>query len=826
MYQRIVKVLWVIFGIGLLCLVLWPFAIKNNWGNLVGKMPDPKVLENPKNDLASELYSADGVLLGKYFRYNRTKVPYDSLSTNLIDALISSEDIRYFDHSGIDMIGTFAAPYYLLKGNKRGSSTITQQLAKILFRTRRDEGLQGLLNSGYGFLPTVINKFKEWVLAYELEKAYTKEEIIEMYMNTFEFGSNAFGIDVASKTFFDTTPSQLTVSQSAMLVAMLRNPTKYSPVYHPEKAKEARNVVLNQMAKYKEIDKVEADSLKSADLGLQYNVENHVKGLAPYFRAEIRKVLLDFCRQQNLDLFSDGLKIYTTIDSRMQKYAEEAVNQHMKHQNKLFKDHWKRPSHIKANDYNWGPWIDREGKQIEGFLKYEMKKTQAYRNMRRKYDGDSVKMWNELTKKREMTVFSWTADGNETDTLFSSWDSLNYYKQMLHMGMMSMEPGTGKIKAWVGGVDFKYFKYDQVKQGYRQPGSTFKPLLYSAAMDINLQRYNPCTKVLDVPVTFEPSETGSGESWTPKNAGPYSGEEMTLRQAMARSVNTAAAKLVKELTPQRLVSYARDKFGFKYMRDKHFNFMLSKSERADGVSGYNKKPINAVPALCLGTEDVSIYELTAAYGTFFNKGVWTEPLFITRIEDKHGRVIAEFTPQKIEALSEEKAYLMTYMLRGSNEESGGTTLGLHRYNFKKDKETGQVYQVGGKTGTTSNFSDAWFVGATSDFMTGVWSGGENRSIHFRSITYGQGARQAMPAAAIFMDKVYADSALCSDLNYTRADFAKPSRPLSVRLDCIDELIVAPDSALVENDSLVQEVDSQKQEYFIPSDVDDEDEDIL
>ncbi|ANQ50004.2 penicillin-binding protein [Flammeovirga sp. MY04] len=769
MYLKTIKALWILFFVGLISIIIFGVSLKNNWFNLYGKLPDPSVLENPDRNEASELYSADGVLLGKYFRENRKKVEYDELSEDLKNALEASEDIRFYQHSGIDFKATLAVPYYLAKyviskGKRRGSSTITQQLAKNLFKIRRDENLEGRLSS-IKYLDLVINKFKEWIVAVELETAYTKREILTMYLNTVDFGSNSFGIHTAAQTFFSTTPDSLNIPQSALLIGILQAPSSYSPVYNPDKAITVRNNVIGQMAKYGFITKEEKEKYIATDLELEYNVENHNKGLAQYFRAEVVKDIRRFCREKGLDLYGDGLKIYSTIDSRIQIKAEAAVKKHMMEQQTLFDEHWKG---------HGDPWRDREGEVIPNFLPMSIRRTAVWKGLNKQYGGDSLKIDKALKVKKKMRVFSWNAPNYEKDTVMSSYDSLRYYKMFLQVGMMSMEPKTGNIKAWVGGINYKYFKYDHVRLGYRQPGSTFKPFLYAKALE---DRFQPCSPVTDLPITFTAEEAMADKPWTPKNADSYSGKTYTLRQAMSRSINTAAAYLVKVLGAPNLSRYARDKFGFKFIRDKMFNYMVSDDERARGITGYDKKPIAGVPSLCLGTEDVSVYEMVTAYSVFINKGTWTEPQFLTRIEDKYGKVLKEFTPKKEEVLNEKTAWLMTYMLRGTSEESGGTALRLNRYKFKKDSH------VAGKTGTTANFSDAWFMGFTNDLVTGVWCGAEDRSVHFRTIKYGQGARQALPAFAYFMEDVYEDKKLCKELHYNKGYFPEPSMNLGVELDC-------------------------------------------
>jgi len=725
-FTAFTRTMWLLFGTGTLGLLLYVLAVSSNFLNLFGRMPNLKTLENPKSELASEVYSADGVLLGKYFRENRTPVDYKDLPQNLIDGLIATEDVRFEQHSGIDFQSLFAIPYYLLSGRNRGSSTLTQQVAKVLFRTRDDLN-DGTLN-GNGKLGLLITKTKEWILAVRLERNYTKREILRMYLNTVDFGSNAFGINTAAKTFFNKSPKNLNTLEAATLVGIVNAPSRFSPALHPERSRKRRNWVLRQMHKYGYIDaSVIADTAKP--IVLHYSVENPSKGLAPYFRAEVVKTLLAWARETDHDLYSDGLKIYTTIDSRMQKYAEQALADHLRLQQKWFSAHWKGQQ----------PWRDENGKVIPDFLNTAMRRTQRYKSLMNLYDGnrDSVNYY--LRKKYKMPVFTWQG---EKEMMMSPLDSLEYYKRYLRAGFMAMNPLNGQIKAWVGGPSYKFFKFDHVRQGKRQPGSTFKPIVYAAAID---QGYSPCYTRPDVATTF-PAEAGR-PAYTPQNfEGGFSGRVFTLRQALARSMNSITAWLVMKLTPQTIVEYAKRL----------------------GITS----DIDPVPAIGFGSSDCSIYELCAAYGTFVNKGVWTSPLMVTRIEDKNGNVLREFVPQTKEVLSEETAYLMTYMLQASTTERGGTSTILHT-GFKFP------YEIGAKTGTTSNYSDAWFMGITPDLVCGMWVGGEDRSIHFRTGEYGQGARLALPLYGMFMRQVYADKSI----GISTAPFPKPTAPLTIEIDC-------------------------------------------
>jgi penicillin-binding protein 1A len=729
--RKIIILLWAIpvfsFG-GLMLLIL---MVQNDTFGWFGGLPSLQALERPDPALSSEIISSDGVNLGKYFRKNRVQVTYDELSPELVTTLLVTEDLRFKRHSGIDLRGMIRAFFGVITLSDRGGgSTITQQLAKNLYTQNPDLSLEGKIGKLGRYPRRLIQKVKEWIISIKLERAYTKEEILAMYLNTVEFGSNSYGIHVAAKTFFDKHPSQLNYQESAVLVGVINAPTRYSPVQNPENAMRKRTEVLYNLHKYGVIERALFDSLKTQPIELKYVVDNQNEGLATYFRTVIRNFLMDWCKQNGYDLFNDGLKIYTTIDSRMQRYAEEAMTEHMSKLQQTFEEHWGKQN----------PWIDDRGREIKGFLQDAIKRTDAYKNLKKRFVNktDSIEFY--LKKPRKMRVFTW--DG-EVDTTFSSYDSLKYYKRFLQSGFMAMEPHTGHIKAWVGGINHKYFKFDHVKQGKRQPGSTFKAIVYTEAIR---QRYSPCMEVADNPVTFNiPGQ--DPPTWTPQNAnGVYSGETMTLRQAMAKSVNSITAYMMREVTPERVVDIAK-RLGIE-------------------------SPLDPVPSLCLGVSDVSLYELLGAYATFVNRGIHTEPFFVTRIEDKNGNLLQEFVPKKREAINEETAYIMLYMLRGGTEESGGTGLGLSR-----DVRAGN--EIAAKTGTTNNGSDGWFMGLTHDLAAGGWCGGDDRSIHFRNWAMGAGAKTAMPVWDKFMTKVYADPSL----PYRKGSFPKPGKPLSVELDC-------------------------------------------
>lgn len=740
----IVILVWVFFLGAAITIPGIFYMVQNDTNGWFGGLPSLQDLEKPNPDLSSELISADGVSFGKYYRKNRSPVTYDELSPELVNTLLVTEDIRFKQHSGIDLKGLIRAIIGKLTFQFRGGgSTITMQLAENLYSTSSTN--KGSLYQ-YPSVGQIITKLKEWIISVQLEKSYTKEEILAMYLNTVEYGSNSFGIKVAANTFFNKLPSQLNYKESAILVGAINAPTRYSPILNPDMARSKRTEVLHNLHKYNLLTRVEFDSLKTSDFGLNYKVDNHNQGLAQYFRqGALLNFLLSWTREHGLDLYEDGLKIYTTLDSRMQGYAEEAMHEHMDTLQYVFNEHW--------NNLNSDPWIDEEGNEIEGFLERAMKRTNRYRELVKNYGEDSDSIELLLNRKRPMTVFSW--DG-EVDTLFSSYDSLSYYKKFLHAGFMAMDPKTGHIKAWVGGINHKYFKYDHVRQGKRQPGSTFKPFVYTVAIDND---YSPCYPVVDAPVTF-PQPGQDPPSWTPDNAsGKFTGEVMTIRQAMARSVNSITAFVMKQVKPATVVEYAK-RLGIE-------------------------SPLVPVPSLALGSGgDVSLYEMLAAYSTFVNKGVYTEPFFISRIEDENGNVIQQFVPATREALNEETAYIMLHMLKGTTEEPGGTGMALER-ELRVDNE------IAAKTGTTQNASDGWFMGLTKDLAAGAWVGGDDRSIHFKYWAMGQGARTAMPIWEKFMTKVYADPTL----GYTKDAFDKPVKPISVELDCdkYNQLISPTDS---------------------------------
>ncbi len=704
------KLFWKVIIYGILTFVL---LIASVGFGLFGELPSFRDLENPKSNLATEVISSDGNILGTYFIQNRSNAKYKDLSPNLVNALIATEDVRFYKHSGVDLKGTFAIIFYSAIGKKRGSSTITQQLAKNLFPRKK----QNIFNIG-------IIKLKEWLTAIKIERNYTKEEIITMYFNTVDFGSNSYGIKAAAKTYFSKTPNKLSIDESALLVGILKGTTVFSPIKNPERAIKRRNVVLEQMEKYGFISEAELTENNSKELNLQFQSPDHNQGSATYFREYVRQEVTAWCKEnkkadgETYDIYRDGLKIYTTIDSRMQAYAEAAVKEHLTYLQAEFYKHWKGKT-------PWGENTD--------IISTSMRRSDRYQQLKEEGIAESEikKIFDTPIK---MTLFSWAGD---IDTTLSPIDSIKYYKWYLRSSFMSMDPHNGAIKAWVGGPNYEYFKYDQVKMGKRQVGSTFKPFVYTVAMD---NGWSPCYEAPNLPIVFE-----DFDNWSPKNSDGKQGGMMTLRNGLANSVNLITAFMMKQVGPQAVVNVAK-KMGIT-------------------------SDIPAYPSICLGTADVSLYEMVGAYSTYANKGVWTEPVYISRIEDKNGNVLYEKIPRKVDALSEQTAYLMLYMLRGVIDKGTGLRLRGPRYRFTNP--------IAGKTGTTQENSDGWFIGITPDLVSGVWTGAEDRSVHFRSTNLGEGANTALPIWALYMKKVYADATL----KISKGDFIAPAGGLDVVIDC-------------------------------------------
>ncbi|MNV07633.1 Penicillin-binding protein 1A [compost metagenome] len=680
---------------------------------LFGKLPSFSDLENPKSNLASEVITDDHKVLGTYYVQNRSNVKYSELSPYLVKALVSTEDKRFYDHSGIDYSRTFTVIFHTLTGNKQGGSTITQQLALNLFSDGRQKN----------FLKRIIQKFQEWVTAVRLERNYTKDEIITMYFNTVDFGAyNTFGIKSAARTYFNTTPDKLTAEQAALLVGMLKGPGAYSPVRFPEKSKIRRNTVLNNMVAANFISAEEASNAKEKPLGLELKIANYGEGLGPYFRAVLKdQIKKEFANLKIVradgtpyDLDRDGLKIYTTINMSMQQYAEDAQKEWMKQLQSKFSAQWKNRDPFKG---------DKAKLLISG-----MKRSDRYRILREEgLNDDEIK--KAFNVKVPMNIFTWKGS---KDTMMTPMDSIKYNKLMLRNAMMSMEPKTGHIKAWVGGIDFDHFKYDQVKMGTRQVGSTAKPFTYAVAID---NGYSPCYSIPNYQQTYN--------GWTPRG-NAQGGNPITLAKALAYSQNFATAYLVHEVGAAEVAALTK-RMGI-----------------TSDVPNY--------PSISLGAYEASVFDMVGAYSAFVNQGTWIEPTAILRIEDKNGTPIYDKAPKVVKALNSESAYIIVDMLK--KVVSQGTARRIQwKYNLTNP--------IGGKTGTTNDNSDAWFIGITPELVTGVWTGAEDRGISFDRMEYGQGAAAAMPVFAFFMQKVYKDS----NLKYTKGDFEQPQGGLTRVIDC-------------------------------------------
>ncbi len=726
-YKSLIKLSYKIIFYGFAAAALFLLALNLNLFWLFGKMPSVDDLDNPKSEIASDIISSDNKIIGKFFFENRSTMTYAEIPDNFKDALLATEDVRFAMHSGIDARSMLRVVGGVLTFNRKGGgSTITQQLAKNLFKLRRDDSYEGVLYKVPG-VKVLLIKLKEWITAIKLERRYTKPEIMTMYLNTIEFSSGAYGLKSAAKTYFKKNPENLKPEESALLVGMIQNPSRFNPKFFPKNAKQRRDVVISQMVKFNKITPEQGKELAAIPIVLDYSPESHNYGLARYFREHLKDVMKTELKKlgySESDLYTKGFKIYTTIDSRMQRYAEEAMMEHMKNYQAIFDNHFKgRNPWLKLK-----PGSTSQYEEFPNFIEDAAKRTGYYQALKRQYGGDVGKINAKMNEKMPMRVFTWQG---ERDTVMSHMDSLRHYKRFLNIGMLSMDPRNGYVKAWVGGINYKYFKFDNVYQSERQPGSTFKPFVYVTAID---NGFSTCDRVRDEPVTFH---IPGSRSWTPRNSdGRYSYNDLTLRQALGASVNTVSAKLIKEFGSDKVIEYARQL----------------------GI----KTPLANSPSLSLGVSDVKLYELLSGYAVFANGGVYTEPMVLLRIEDKNGEVIKEYFPIQKEVLSKETAYKMIHLMRGATA-PGGTAMGLARYGLIDGNE------IAAKTGTTSNYSDAWFVGMTQDLIGGVWVGGEDRAVHFETIQYGQGARMAMPAWGLFMKKVYEDQGI----EYKKTKFLMP-----------------------------------------------------
>ena len=738
-YRFQIILFWFLFSVGVVSMYgLFYLASIGKFG----EMPDFRQLENPKTNFASEIISSDNEVLGKYyFNDNRTPIKYEDINTKTVEALIATEDERFYSHPGIDLKATLRAIVFL--NTRGGASTISQQLARQLFVGVRSRNI----------IQAVGQKFKEWVIAVELEKQYTKEEIITMYLNIYDFGYYGDGIKSASNIYFSKEPIDLKIEESAMLIGMLQNSSLYDPLRRPEITKNRRDLVLMQMAKNKYISENEKDSLQKIPLELNYTPQSHRQGLATYFRSYLRGFMKDWT-DNNLksdgskyNLYSDGLKIYTTINSKMQKYAEESVTEHMKNLQKEF--------FIQNDTLSTAPFRDLDEDEEESIMKRTMRRSERWRKAR--LSGKSADEIEEIFNiPTEMSIFSWEGD---IDTVMAPIDSIRYYKHFLQAGMMSMNPKNGHVMAWVGGINYRNFQYDHVMQSKRQIGSTFKPFLYATAID--QLKLSPCDMLPDAIHCIEPYKYGNPDPWCPTNSSDKYGGMRTLSNALANSKNTISAQLIDRVGPRPVADLARNL----------------------GVSSN----IPNVPAIALGTPDLSVYEMVGAYGAFANKGIYVKPIMVTKIEDRNGKIVFQSTPETKDVLSEESSYVTLKLLEGVTKFGSGARL---RHDIPEDERnyvyknvvSGYPYKfdnaIAGKTGTTQNQSDGWFIGMVPNLVTGVWVGGEDRSIHFEEIAFGQGATMSLPIWGLFMKKCYEDE----ELGVSKEDFEEPEN-LTIELDC-------------------------------------------
>ena len=738
-YRFQIILFWLLFSVGVVSMYgLFYLASIGKFG----EMPDFRQLENPKTNFASEIISSDNEVLGKYyFNDNRTPIKYEDINTKTVEALIATEDERFYSHPGIDLKATLRAIVFL--NTRGGASTISQQLARQLFVGVRSRNI----------IQAVGQKIKEWVIAVELEKQYTKEEIITMYLNIYDFGYYGDGIKSASNIYFSKEPIDLKIEESAMLIGMLQNSSLYDPLRRPEITKNRRDLVLMQMAKNKYISENEKDSLQEIPLELNYTPQSHRQGLATYFRSYLRGFMKDWT-DNNLkadgskyNLYSDGLKIYTTINSKMQKYAEESVTEHMKNLQKEF--------FIQNDTLSTAPFRDLDEDEEESIMKRTMRRSERWRKAR--LSGKSADEIEEIFNvPTEMSIFSWEGD---IDTVMSPIDSIRYYKHFLQAGMMSMNPKNGHVMAWVGGINYRNFQYDHVMQSKRQIGSTFKPFLYATAID--QLKLSPCDMLPDAIHCIEPYKYGNPDPWCPTNSSDKYGGMRTLSNALANSKNTISAQLIDRVGPRPVADLARNL----------------------GVSSN----IPNVPAIALGTPDLSVYEMVGAYGAFANKGIYVKPIMVTKIEDRNGKIVFQSTPETKDVLSEESSYVTLKLLEGVTKFGSGARL---RHDIPEDERnyvyknvvSGYPYKfdnaIAGKTGTTQNQSDGWFIGMVPNLVTGVWVGGEDRSIHFEEIAFGQGATMSLPIWGLFMKKCYEDE----ELGVSKEDFEEPEN-LTIELDC-------------------------------------------
>lgn len=701
---------WKKIGNSLLTLIgiflFYLFLVDINFLWLFGKSPSIRAIANPPQSLSSEIISADGKTIGKYFNENRKLVKFEDISPTLVKTLVCTEDVRFYKHFGVDFHGLASAFRDAVAGRPRGASTITQQLVKNMYRTRSQYST-GFLGSLPG-LRLFIEKTKEWTAATKLEIFYSKNEILTMYLNTVSFGSNAYGIHTASKTYFNTSADKLTFEQSAVLVGSLKAITKYNPYIYPENSLKRRNLIFQLLVKNKYITQHVADSLKQIPLALNYSVEKPNEGIAPYFRAYLTRFLESWGEANGYDVYSDGMKIYVTLDSRLQEYAEQAVQKQMKSLQQSFFEHWSSQN----------PWRDENGNELPNFIENLTKKTKTYKTLLAKYKNNEDSVWKHLNEVKKIKVFDYNNKGYK-EFKMSMMDSIRYMNHFLHCGFVAMEPDTKYIKAWVGDVNFEYWQYDKVAQSKRQPGSTFKLFVYAAAL---INGKSPCDTYSDTPLEWK----YDNKSWSPKNStGGFTYSNMTMKRAFAQSVNSVAARIAQEVGVP----------------------AVAKTAHLLGI----QSNLVQVPPLSLGASDVSLLEMVNSYSTIAGEGMHNLPIFITKIVDKDGYIIYEPESKPKRVMSYENAFLMTEILKAGITEPGGTSRALWNFDLMRwDTD------FGGKTGTSSNYSDAWYMGVTPKLVGGAWVGAEHRSIHFRNGSLGQGSRTALPIFGLFMEKVLAD----------------------------------------------------------------------
>ncbi len=742
-------------------IIIFFCALQVNFLWLFGYSPSYADIKKPAQRVGSELYTSDGKLIGRYFKENRTPVNYNEIAPNVLNALIATEDIRFYKHSGIDIQAVGRAVVGM--GKDGGASTITQQLAKNLYRTRYSKA-SGLIKH-IPLVRTFVSKLKEWMTALKLESNYSKNDIITMYLNTVSFGNNTYGIKTAARIYFDKEAKELSTTDAALLVGILKGTNLYNPLKSPDKALERRNTVLNQMNKYNFLSKDSLLLLVKQPLQLKEGKMKDGSDGDSYLRAAVDKYLEKWCEENDINLYEDGLKIYTTIDSKLQGYAEEAVKNQMKILQKRFYNVWG----------NEDPWEDSERKKVD-YPDRAKKNLPIYALLQKKYNNNTDSIDAYFNKKKEMRIFSYNGD---RDTLFSTMDSIRYYGKIMNTGMMTMEPKSGKIKVWVGGIDHKFFKYDHVNQAKRQAGSTFKPFAYLAALESGM---SPCDTFIDKPVKIAYQNSGKTEYWEPKNADwSNSYQEMSLRWAMGKSVNTVTAQVTEKVGWDNVVKWAK----------------------ACGIDSH----LESVPSVSLGPNDVSVFEMVKAYSTFLNEGIKTDPILVEKITDQDNNIIEEFKPKTKRVLTEEIAWLMLYMFRGGMDEPGGTSRALWEWDLWKKNN-----QIGGKTGTSSDYVDAWYMGITKDLVTGVWVGCDERTAHFKNGEQGEGSRTALPIFAKFMEKVYQDHSS----GYTYGPFPKAKVEITRKYNCPTPVQVI-DTAVTDStsiDSLTIDI-PQNEEIKIP-----------